>query len=362
MVRRLIIVVLALAILFGGLFGWKFVQIRQSASQAHGEPPAVVAVVEPRLEQWRPYLEAVGSLVASQGVEVAAEVAGQVTRVELESGKRTAAGDPLVQLDATVDQAELAGLEAEARLTDLQFQRVQRLYNDRTVSRSELDQARAALDAARANAATQRALADKKTIRAPFTGLLGIRSVDVGEYLAAGDPVVTLVALDPIHADYAIPERHFAQVAIDRPVEVQVPAYPEQQFDGTITALNAAVEQGTRSIRARATLPNPEGRLRPGMFAQVRTLLPQAPPVLTLPRTAIAYAPYGDSVFVVERQGTALVARRRPVTTGEVREGRVAILEGLATGDRVVVGGQVKLRNDQPVVVDDDAPLTGAAP
>jgi membrane fusion protein (multidrug efflux system) len=197
----------------------------------------------------------------------------------------------------------------------------------------------------------------KKRITAPFSGWLGIRQVDLGEYLQPGAAIVPLQALDPLYVDYSLPERHLDLISVHQAVEIEVQAFAGEIFTGRISAVNPGIDPGTRSLRIRATLENPQSRLRPGMFAEVRTVLPQRPGVLTLPRTAITYNPYGDSVFVIQEGETGPSVQRRQVETGGVRNGRVEIVHGLQAGERVVIAGQVKLRNDQAVVVDNSIAL-----
>ena len=358
MIMRLILVLLMLTLVFGGIFGWKYYQSQQSAARASvPPPPAVVSAVRVEQESWQPYLYAVGSLVATQGIFVTNEVAGQVSEIYFESGQRVNQGDLLLQLADTVDRADLEGLLAEGRLAEVQFQRRAKLLRDKSISRSEYDEAKARLDNANAQVASKRALIKKKQIQAPFAGLLGIRQVDLGEYLAPGSKIVPLRALDPIYVDYALPERNFASLSVGQPVEIEVQAYPGQNFKGRIEALNSGIDPGTRSIRVRATLDNPDLSLRPGMFAQVRTIQPERQGVLTLPQTSITYNPYGDSVFVIEENDGKPMVQRRQIETGEVREGRVEIMAGLKLGERVVSAGQVKLRNGQRVRVDESIKL-----
>ncbi len=354
MLARLILLLLVLGLVFGGIFGWKYHQSREmSARAATPPPPATVSAVEVRHENWQPYLYAVGSLVASQGVHVTNEVAGQVRGIRFESGQEVQKGDLLLQLDDSVDQAALEGRLAESRLAKVDFRRKAKLLKDKSVSRSEYDEAKANLDNAEAQVASRRALIEKKQIRAPFAGLLGIRQVDLGEFLAPGSHIVPLEALDPIYVDYALPERNFAALHVGQTVMIEVQAYPEQGFQGRIQALNPGIDPGTRSIKIRAVVENPDARLRPGMFARVRTQLPQRQGLLTLPQTAITYNPYGDSVFVIENDDGRLRVQRRQIKTGEVREGRVDVMKGLKLGEQVVSAGHVKLRNGQQVKLDD---------
>ena len=354
----MLLVLLVLGLVFGGMFGWKSRQGQQAALLATmPPPPAIVAAAEVQVESWQPHLQAVGSLVANQGILVTTEVAGKVSEIRFESGQQVETGTLLLQLDDSIDRAELEGITAERRLAEMQFKRREELVEKKTISRSDYDEARLRLDNAAAQLATKQAQIAKKRITAPFSGLLGIRQVDLGEYLQPGAAIVPLQQLDPLFVDYALPERHLDQVSVGQAVEIEVQAFPGEVFTGRISALNPGIDPGTRSLRIRATLENPQSRLRPGMFAQVRTVLPQRPEVLTLPRTAITYNPYGDSVFVILEGETGAMVQRRQVETGGVRDGRVEIVAGLEAGARVVIAGQVKLRNDQAVVVDNTIAL-----
>lgn len=358
MIKRFVIMVLLMALVFGGIFGWKYYQSqRQAQASGQAAPPATVAATQVEKQNWRAYLFSVGTLIADQGLEVSSEVTGKVEAIQFQSGASVEAGDTLVQLDDSVDRARLEGLLAEERLAQLEFERAEDLLRDDTVSQATYDQALARLRNARAQIASTRALLDKKAIKAPFGGRLGVRRVNLGEYLAPGASIVTLQSLDPVHVDFSLPERHLARLSEGDAVELKVQAYGDERFRGQVSAINPKVETETRNVKLRATLANSDGRLRPGMFAEVKLLLPQRKDVLTLKQSAITYNPYGDSVFVIREKDHALVVQRRQVTTGEVRDGRVEIRNGLAAGDRVVLAGQVKLRNGQAVIIDNSAAL-----
>jgi membrane fusion protein (multidrug efflux system) len=360
--KRLILVILLLIVIFGGIFGWKYYSgMKMAATMSRPPPPAVIASAEVKTESWQPYLHAVGSVTATQGIFVTTEVAGQVQEILAESGQMVKAGDVLLRLDDSVDEADLKGLFAQRTLAKLQFERASKLLKDKSVSRSDYDSSRANLDGAEAAVAAKQALIDKKTISAPFSGQLGIADINLGQYLSPGDAIVPLQALDLVYVDYNLPERHLANVHVGQMVEVGVQAWPDRRFEGMISAINPGIDRGTRSLRLRATLDNPEQLLRPGMFAEINTVLPLRDNILTLPRTAVTYNPYGESVFVVQQQGESLVVQNRPVKTGEVRDGRVEVIEGLEAGDQVVTAGQNKLRNGQPVVIDNSVQLDGQA-
>jgi membrane fusion protein, multidrug efflux system len=363
MLKRLLLVLIVIGLLFGGIFGWKMWQMQKMGARMGPPPPATVSVTEVIRERWEPRLSAVGSLTAFQGIFVTNEVAGTIREILFQSGQVAREGEGLLKLDDSVDQAELRGLLAERDLAEIKYRRLSKLLTDRSISLADVDEAKANLESAEARVASKRAVIAKKLIRAPFSGLLGIRKVDVGQYLAPGSPLVPLNALQSIYADFSLPERHFAELRLGQPVTLTVAAYPGRHFTGTITAMDPGVAIATRSLQIRATLQNPEQRLRPGMFAEVEVLLPPRDGILTLSQVAITYNPYGDSVFMVaEKEGQAQVERRQ-IVTGRVQGGRVEILDGLKEGDRVVLTGQVKLRNGQAVRIDNRVvPQEGTTP
>ena len=235
----------------------------------------------------------------------------------------------------------------------MQFERSKRLVAEHTISKSEFDIAAAQRDGAAATARAKAASVRKKTIRAPFSGILGIRKIDLGEYLESGSEIVSLQMLQPIYLDFAVPERFISLVTIDQLIEAEVQAYPGEVFRGTVTAGDPGVERATRNFRIRASFENSDRRLRPGMFAEIRGTVPRQDEVLTIPEIAVAYAPYGNSVFVIEHDGDELNVSRRQIKTGEIREGRVAVLSGLSAGDQIVSAGHNKLRNGMQVQIDE---------
>lgn len=352
MFKRILIIALFCTAILGGLFGFKFYQIKQATSQVQLPPPPVVAVTDVKPENWPYSLSAVGSLVAVAGVDVSTERSGKVKALHFESGQPVKQGQLLLELDADTDIAEQQGLQAEQHLAQLRFERSVKMLEKKFISKSDFDQNRALLDEATAVVAAKRAVIDKKQIRAPFSGELGIRKVDLGQYLAEGAAIVSLQKLDPIFLDFSLPERHISQLSAGQQVVINIQAYPDKKFSGQIVAISPAVEQDTRSLKVRASLANKEKLLHPGMFAQVQVVSGQQQQVLTLPDTAITYNPYGNSVFLVEKGEKGLTVQNRQVLTGQSREGRVEVIEGLQAGDRVVSAGQVKLRNGMPVTLD----------
>jgi membrane fusion protein (multidrug efflux system) len=328
------------------------------ATFSQPQPAATVTATEVKATPWQPRLQAVGNVQAVQGVLVNNEVAGQVKRILFESGDQVTAGQSLVQLDTEVDEAALVGLKAGLDLARLQLERNQKLLRDRAVSQGDVDELNARVAQTLAEVREKEALINKKTILAPFDGQLGIRRVNLGQFLEAGSAIAELEALDPLYVDYALPERRLSEIQVDQPVEVRVQAYPERVFEGRIQAISPAVSRETRNIQVRALVPNPDRLLLPGMFAKVDTLLAAREDVLTLPRQAIAFNTYGDSVFVIEQGGDEdadeLIVQRRQIKTGAVRGQEIEILEGLEVGERVVLAGQVKLRNGASVQVVED--------
>lgn len=359
MFMRFVILLFLLLGIFGGIYYLKDQQAKQmQAGMAQSMPPAVIASAPVLQEQRRPVLKSVGSLNAMNGIQVSCEIAGIVSEILFQSGDRVKKGDPLIRLDATVDQAALSALRADLRLAEIEHKRSSDLLPKKAVSRSDYDQALAKLQSAKARIEEQQAVVSRKTIRAPFDGLLGIRQVDLGQYLNSGEGIVPLHSLDPIYVDYTLPERHFRQLKLGQAVQVELDALPSEAFEAKVTAIDTALLEGTRSVKLRATLENPEEILRPGMFAEIRTIVGEAHTILTLPQTALSYNTYGSFVMVVaENDQGQLVATRRQVEVGSVQDGRVEIVRGLSAGEQVVRAGHNKLRPGQPVSIDNQVAL-----
>ena len=362
MKKSLLLVIVLLVLAIGGFFGIKYMQSRNmQAGAAKAFPPTTIAATEVTQEDWIPTLRAVGSLDATNGISVAAEVGGIIKEILFTSGERVEQGTILIRLDDAVDRAALDALRADRRLAEIKFNRSKDLLKKKVTSKSEYDEAQATYEAAVARVAEQEAVINKKIIRAPFSGLLGISDVDIGQYLEPGDRIVSLQALDPIHVDYTLPERYLHQIKVGQEVHVSVEAMPGEIFRGTVTAIDADINRATRTLKIRATLPNTEQRLRPGMFAEVLTLHAESQSVLTVPRTAVSYNPYGDYVYVItQQQDGSLRVKRHQVVTGESRAGRVTILQGLQAGEQVVRAGLVKLREGMPVRIDNSVELQDA--
>ena len=352
MFKQNLIIVLIIGTIFGGLFGFKFYQIKQGELQKQLPPPAVVAVTVVRQDAWQSTMHAVGTLVAVSGVDVSNEIAGKVTAIHFQSGQTVEKGQLLLELDSETDRVELKGLLAEQKLATLRRQRVAKLIRDKFTSQSEYDQSIAQLAEAKAAVESKQAIIKKKQIKAPFSGELGIRQVNLGQYLAPGSAIVSLQNRNPIYVDFTIPERHLGELVIGQLITVNVQAYPQQAFEGKVTAINPSIDFETRTVRVRATLQNTDDYLRPGMFANVKVISNQQTTVLTLPDTAITFNPYGNSVFVVKDQQQGLTVQNRQVETGMIRDGRIEVVSGLNIGERVVSAGQINLRNGMQIVAD----------
>jgi membrane fusion protein (multidrug efflux system) len=302
----------------------------------------------------------VGSVVAVNGIDVSTEVNGIVSEIAFQSGQDIQKDQVLIRLDDSVDKAALEALQADQTLAEVQFNRLKGLMEKRVTSKSEFDEAEARFDAARARVRQQEAVIKRKVIRAPFSGLGGIRKIDLGEFIEVGDAIVSLQQLDPVYVDYTLPERYLNKIRPGQVVNVTFDAVPDKNFSGKVSALDSGVDTGTQTLRIRATLDNQEGLLRPGMFAQVETIVGDARPVLTLPRTAISFNTYGNFVFILNKgDDDKVTVKRTAVKTGEVRDGRV-VVENLDKGAEVVRTGLVKLRDGGSVKIDNSVALDDA--
>jgi membrane fusion protein (multidrug efflux system) len=339
----------------------KFRQIQAGAAQAASfqPPPEAVTTVIARQEEWPATLSAIGSLAAVHGVTVAADLPGIVREIAFDSGRSVGPGEVLVRLDTRQEQAQLVAAEAQLELTRLNLERLQGLTAEGIVAQADYDRGTAEHKQAEARVGEIRATIQRKTIRSPFAGILGIRQVNLGQYLSGGDPVVPLQSLDPIYVNFSVPQQQVGQLRVDGEVKVSLEGMPGAAFSGRITAVDSIVDEATRNVQAQATLDNPEGRLRPGMFAQVQIGLGAQSSVVSLPTSAISYAPYGDSVFVVgELKGPAGQTYRgvsqQFVKLAGTRGDQVAVAEGLEPGAEVVSSGVFKLRNGAAVQVNND--------
>lgn len=369
MKKYVILAIVGLVILTGALTGIKALQFSRMADQGRKPQPEIVTTAVANTQVWESTLTAVGSLVAVQGVMIAAEMTGKMVRITFEPGSMVKAGDLLVQQDTAAEEAEFRSAEATVGLTRLTFERARRLLAEGTFSQAEYDKADAEYKQALAQTDNIRAVIAKKTVRAPFSGLLGIRLVNLGQMLSPGDEIVSLQALDPIFANFSLPQQQFPRIRPDLAVRVETDALPGEIIKGKITAINPQVETATRNIMVQATIPNGNQHLRPGMFVNVTVLLPEHDTTLVIPATAVLNAPYSDSVFIVENDASdkksppGTVVRQQFVKLGERRGDFIAVIAGLKEGETVVSTGVFKLRNGQAVSVDNTlAPAFNLSP
>lgn len=332
-------------------------------------PPQTVSTAPAQSLDWQPQLQAVGSLRAVNGADLSIELAGIVDKISFNSGDDVAAGATLLELRAEDDVAHLHSLQASATLAQINYDRDAKQLKIQAVSQAQLDSDAANLKNAQAQVAEQQAVVDKKTLRAPFAGHLGIRAVDVGQYLTAGTTIVTLQALDPIYVDFYLPQQALEQIKNGQKVRARIDTYPGVDFAGTISAINPKVEVDTRNIQVRATLANPDHRMLPGMFATIAIDIGTPRKYVTLPQTAITYNPYGATVYLVDDYGKdakskdQLFARQTFVTTGETRGDQVQVLKGVKDGEIVVSAGQLKLHNGTPLIINNSVvPANDADP
>ena len=360
MAKKIIFTLVIVLILVGTLAGIKGLQFKTMFAQGANfvPPPETVTTTEAKQDTWQPTLTAVGSVAAVQGVVLGAEMSGAVKNIAFESGATVRAGDLLVELDSSVEQAQLRSAMASADLARLNLERARELREKKMMSQADLDSAEAQAKQANAQIDNIRAVIAKKAIRAPFAGRTGIRQINLGQFLDNGAAVVTLQSLDPVYVNFSLPQQDLAQLGVGMAVRVTTDAFPGQNFEGKLTAINPEVDAVTRNVRLQATLANPAGKLRPGMYVNVAAVLPQTERVLMIPATAVLYAPYGDSVFVVEDKkdektgATGKVLNQKFVRLGKTRGDFVVVTSGLEAAQTVVTTGVFKLRNGMSVVVD----------
>ncbi|MDE2229681.1 MAG: efflux RND transporter periplasmic adaptor subunit [Alphaproteobacteria bacterium] len=366
MTRRMIIMLAAAVVVLVLIFGFEAFRsaMISQAMKAFANPPQTISTTVATAQEWQPQLSAVGSLRAVNGADLSVEVDGIVDQVHFHSGDDVAAGTVLLTLRDADDVAHLRALQASADLAAINDTRDQKQLKVNAISKAQVDTDAATLRNAEAQVAQQQAVVDKKMLRAPFAGHLGIRAVDVGQYLAAGTTIVTLQALDPIYLDFTLPQQALAQIRNGQTIAATVDTFPGETFAGTITAINPKVDPATRNVQVRATLANPGHKLLPGMYAKVVIDVGSAQRYVTLPQTAITYNPYGDTVYLVENQGKdaqghpLLVAHQTFVTTGSTRGDQIAVLKGIKAGDVVVSAGQMKLRNGAHLIVNNSVEPT----
>jgi len=371
MIKRMLIMFVLVGVVLGGLFGFKaFVGGKiKEAMASMANLPQTVSAMKAESSDWQPTIDAVGSLRAVRGADLSLEVPGVVEEISFQSGDDAQAGQVLLRLRNDDDVAKLQSLEATAQLAQITYDRDVKQLKAQAISQAIVDNDEANLRNAKAQVAQQKAIVDKKTLRAPFAGKLGLRQVDLGQFLSAGTVIATLQSLDPIFVDFLLPQQAVAQLSVGRTVKTKIDAFPDRVFEGKITAINPRIETANRNVQVRATLANGDKKLLPGMFATVQLETGVAQRLVTLPQTAVSYNPYGSLVYIVDDKGKGpdgkpqLTARQVFVTTGATRGDQVAILKGVAEGDTVVTSGQVKLRNGVPLAVDNRiVPSNDAAP
>jgi membrane fusion protein, multidrug efflux system len=361
MAKRIIIVIIALAILFGLVFGFhafRNVMIGKYIKNML-QAPVTISTTTAKLQNWNPTLHAVGNLTAVNGVDVNSQVPGQVVKVLFTSGQNVQKGDQLIQLDDSLDQQTLKTQQAQLKFAEEDYNRRKTLAQSKVIPQSDLDQSYKNFSQAQAAVASAELSVAFKKIKAPFSGRLGISQVNVGQFITSGQPLVTLQQMDPLFVDFSLPEQQIKQVSVSQPVEITVDAYPNRVFSGKITALNSKSDPQTHTIGVRATIPNPKTELYPGVFAGVNVLLPVQQAVVTVPQTAIAYSLHGNSVYVVidkgkkDEKGKPLYeVEQRFVTVGTTKGDQIVILSGIKAGEQVVNSGQLKLQPGAPVNVD----------
>jgi len=371
MTKRMLIMLAVVGLVFGGILVFQLLvkpAMMRKFIPVGVIPPQTVSTAKAGFSEWQGEFQAVGTLRAVRGADIAPEVAGVITAIHFQSGQEIEAGAPLVQLNDESDLARLQALAAAADLAQVNYQRDQKQLEIQAVSQAVVDADAANLKSAKAQLAEQQALVNKKLVRAPFAGRVGIRAVDLGQYVTAGTKLVTLQALDPVYVDFYAPQKSLGKIALKQKMVLQTDAFAGEQFSGEISSIDPKVDPATRNIQVRATVRNPKRMLLPGMFATVAITSGEPQRHITLPQTSVSYNPYGDTVFVVEEQKDqdgkgSLLAQQKFVTTGGTRGDQVAILSGIKEGDTVVTAGQIKLRSGVPVIINNSIqPANDPAP
>ena len=358
MVKRMIVTLGVMVAIAAALGFVKFQQIQTAIAQGASfqMPPESVTTIVASQEEWPSSFSAIGTVAAVQGVAISADLPGIVERIQFESGQSVRAGDVLAVLDTKQEQAQLAALEAQRELARLTFNRIQGLLNERVISQAEFDRASAEFQQTDARVGEVRAMIDRKTIRAPFSGILGLRQVNLGQYVAGGGELVMLQSLNPIYVNFGVPQQSVAQIPVGRSVRITANDAAGSEWTGRVSAIDSSVDEATRNIQIQATLANADGRLRPGMFVQAEVARGQRQALVALPASAISYAPFGDSVFVVadikDPDGRVYRGvRQQFVKLGPSRGDLISVLSGVKAGDEVVTSGVFKLRNGAAVLV-----------
>ncbi|HET9679772.1 MAG TPA: efflux RND transporter periplasmic adaptor subunit [Gammaproteobacteria bacterium] len=376
-----ILAIIGVSLIIYGIYAFGIYQMIQKYSSMT-PPPTTVSATTAEKVQWQPRISAVGSIRAVQGVDISNEVAGRVEKILFESGAHVEKGDLLVQLDDSIEQAQLPGAQAQLELARSNYERTQKLVEQGLASEEQLDSAQSQLTQAQSAVKSLQATLSKKAVRAPFSGTLGIRQVDIGQYLAPGTKIVTLQALDKLYVDFALPEQYLGRVKPGQTVRLTTSVAPDKVFTGNVSAVGIKLDPSTRNFTVRATLENPEHILHPGMFADLAVLAGDPVPVISIPEAAVTYSLYGDAVYIItEKQPDdkksaseekaegkeaaaktasdepVLIATQTFVELGESRHGDVAVIKGVSPGDRVVTAGQLKLQRESRVVINNTVEL-----
>jgi membrane fusion protein (multidrug efflux system) len=364
--KYLLVFLILFGLFLGAMFGLGFVKFNQiqgfiklSKSGAFAPPPTAVTTDVAKKTDWQPTMDSVGSLVAVNGVTVSTDLAGIVSQIAFESGSKVRAGELLVHLDTKQEEAQLRQAEAQRDFALISLKRNKELLGKHAVAQADCDNAEASYRQAQSSVDQYAALIARKTIRAAFDGIAGIRQVNLGQYLKEGDAIVALQAFDPIYVNFSLPQQDLSKLGVGMKVELQVDAFVSQVFSGKITAINSMVDQATRNVQVQATLPNGDYKLRPGMFAKVSVVVNESKSVVAIPATAVHYAPYGNSIFIVsemkDQQGkTYKGVREQFVKVGQTRGDLVAVDSGLNPGEEIVTSGVFRLRNAAPIIINND--------
>ncbi len=369
--KRMIIMLIIAGVILGGVVGFQGFKNKMIAQSIKGgaNPPQTVATAVAQESTWQPTIEALGSFTADQQASLSAEVGGLVTAIHFDSGQKARSGQPLVELNPAPLKAQLAQLQAQAALAEITLKRDQAQLKIQAISQATVDADSASLKGIQAQVQAQKALIEQKTISAPFSGQLGIRQVNLGQYLAPGAAIVTLQKLDPMAIDFSVPQSQIDLIRVGMKATVESSAVPGKTFAATVTAIEPQLDTATRNLKVRARVPNPQGELLPGAFGTVRITQGQAHQYVTLPNAAVAYNPYGATLYIVKAEGKGAdgkpkqVVEQRFVTTGLTRGDQVAILQGVKPGETVVTAGQLKLRNGSPIVINNSVqPSSNANP
>jgi membrane fusion protein (multidrug efflux system) len=367
-VFKVVLGLFALFLLIAGIKGLQFYTMIK-AGKAMVLPPTTVTSAKVQKGDWVPMLTAVGSISPVQGATISAELAGTVSNIGFQSGTPVKKGEMLIEIDASAEQAQMRSAQADADLAKADFERARGLAERNVISKAEIDSAAAKYSQKQAAVDNMKSLIDKKLIRAPFDGIAGIREVNIGQMVPVGQKLVTLQSLDQVFVDFSLPQQQLGDVKEGLPVKVTTDAIKDRAFEGKLTAMNSAIDSATRSVSLQATLDNADHALRAGMFARVSVILPEQKPTLFIPATSVLYAPFGNSVYVIEQKKDektgkdSLVIRQQFIRTGETRGDFVAVTEGLKEGDEIVSTGVFKMRNGMNVAIDNElAPKAEIAP